>query len=241
MKILTTEGGTKVINILSGRSNVFLICRGDFNILVDTSPGIYRKKLGSLLKKLNISRIGYLVLTHSHYDHAGNASFIKEKYGARVIINHDEAGFLERGENIVPKGTNPFSGALIRIFSLIFVRLARYEPCMPDISAGSLYVFKEAVFNVHILHTPGHTQGSMSVIVDNEIALVGDAMFGIFRDKIMPPFGNDRDQIVKSWGTLLDTGCRIFLPSHGGQRLRDTVERNYKKECGKIAGKYIPA
>jgi hydroxyacylglutathione hydrolase len=237
MKILTTEGGTKVINILSGRSNVFLICRGEFNILVDTSPGSYRKRLDSLLKKLNISKIAYLVLTHSHYDHAENASFIKETYGARVIINQDEAGFLERGENIVPKGTNPFSGVLISIFSRLFIRLARYEPCTPDISAGTYYEFKEAGFNVHIIHTPGHTTGSMSVIVDNEIALVGDAMFGIFRGRIMPPFGNDKAQIVKSWGTLLDTDCRIFLPSHGKPRLRDTVERNYTKICGKNAGK----
>jgi glyoxylase-like metal-dependent hydrolase (beta-lactamase superfamily II) len=237
MKILTTGGGTKVINILSGRSNVFLILKSEFNILVDTSPGTYRRKLDTLLKKLNISRIDYLVLTHSHYDHAENAGFIKKTYGARVIINQEEAGFLERGENIVPKGTHPLPGALISIFSPLFVRLARYEPCAPDISAGSLYEFKEPGLNVHIIHTPGHTQGSMSVIVDNEIALVGDAMFGIFRDKIMPPFGNDKDQIVRSWGKLLETGCRIFLPSHGKPRLRDTVERNYKKECGKIAGK----
>ena len=237
MKILTTEGGTKVINLLSGRSNVFLICKGEFIILVDTGPGSYRKKLDSLLKKLNIARIDYLVLTHSHYDHAENASFIKETYRARVIINQEEVSFLERGENIVPKGTNPFSGALIRIFSLVFVRLARYEPCVPDISTGALYEFNEPGLNVHIIHTPGHTQGSMSVIVDNEIAIVGDAMFGIFRDKIMPPFGNDKDQMVRSWGTLLETGCRIFLPSHGGPRSRDMVERNYNKESGKTAGK----
>ena len=39
-------------------------------------------------------------------------------------------------------------------------------------------------FNGYILHTPGHSPGSQSIIIDNEIALAGDSMFGIF-----PRFG----------------------------------------------------
>jgi hypothetical protein len=67
------------------------------------------------------------------------------------------------------------------------------------------------------------------VIVNGELALVGDAMFGVFRNSIFPPFADDVPQMVKSWGKLLDTGCSLFLPSHGSANSRALVEREYTK------------
>jgi hydroxyacylglutathione hydrolase len=84
-------------------------------------------------------------------------------------------------------------------------------------------------FNATILHTPGHTPGSMSLIVDGEIALVGDCMFGVFKGSAFPPFALDTRQMIESWGKLLDTGCRLFLPSHGTSDSRELVERDYNK------------
>jgi glyoxylase-like metal-dependent hydrolase (beta-lactamase superfamily II) len=49
---------------------------------------------------------------------------------------------------------------------------------------------------------------------NHEIAIVGDAMFGVFRGSVLPPFGDDIGQMIQSWGSLLDTGCSVFLPAH---------------------------
>ena len=65
------------------------------------------------------------------------------------------------------------------------------------------------------------------VIVDNEIALVGDAMIGKFPGSIFPPFADNVPVLVSSWGKLLRTGSLLFLPSHGTQNNRRLVEKCY--------------
>ncbi|MDT8393214.1 MAG: hypothetical protein RQ761_05190 [Bacteroidales bacterium] len=78
------------------------------------------------------------------------------------------------------------------------------------------------------------TADSLSVIVDNEIAIVGDALFGISRRSVMPPFANDRALMVKSWHKLLETGCNIFLPGHGSEVDRILLEYSYNRYKNKF-------
>jgi glyoxylase-like metal-dependent hydrolase (beta-lactamase superfamily II) len=88
-------------------------------------------------------------------------------------------------------------------------------------------------FNAYILHTPGHSSGSVSIIVDDEIALVGDTMFGIFPWSVFPPFADDVKQMTESWGKLLETNCRLFLPGHGTANKRSLVQKNILLRKGK--------
>jgi glyoxylase-like metal-dependent hydrolase (beta-lactamase superfamily II) len=69
----------------------------------------------------------------------------------------------------------------------------------------------------------------MSLIVDDEIALVGDCMFGVFKGSAFPPFALDVKQMIISWGKLLNTGCHLYLPSHGTADSRELVQRDYDK------------
>jgi glyoxylase-like metal-dependent hydrolase (beta-lactamase superfamily II) len=84
-------------------------------------------------------------------------------------------------------------------------------------------------FNAFVMHTPGHSPGSISVIIDNEIAIVGDAMFGVFRNSVFPPFADDLKQMVLSWGKLLETECTSFLPGHGTEKNRGLLQRQFEK------------
>ena len=90
-------------------------------------------------------------------------------------------------------------------------------------------------FNGYILHTPGHSPGSQSIIVDNEIALVGDAMFGVFPGSIFPPFADNEEELITSWGKLIQTGCRLFLPSHGTADKSDLLKIEYQKRTPRIS------
>ncbi|MBP1668661.1 MAG: Zn-dependent hydrolase, partial [Bacteroidetes bacterium] len=104
-----------------------------------------------------------------------------------------------------------------------------YDPCKADLVIEERFDLNDLGFNAYILHTPGHTPGSISLIVDDEIALVGDCMFGVFRNSAFPPFALDSDQLIESWKKLLDTGCRLFLPSHGAQDSRNLVQWDYTR------------
>jgi hydroxyacylglutathione hydrolase len=225
MKTWMTTGSFKIINILSGRSNVFFVTDGTTNILVDTSPKFMRGRLFQNLRKLDIKHIDYLVLTHSHFDHVANAAVIKEKYGARVIIHESERKNLETGKNPLIKGTNPFAMLIIWLFIRNFDKYFNFESCLADEVVGEHFYLPGFNKRIYLLHTPGHTPGSMSLIVDDEIALVGDAMFGIFPASVFPPFALNEEQLRRSWAKLLETGCRLFLPAHGSANSRELVER----------------
>jgi len=73
-----TPGGCTVYPITKGRSNTYLVFDGGDSILADTS---HRGALKGLTDKLDDlldgKKLSWLVLTHSHYDHAENAAVVK--------------------------------------------------------------------------------------------------------------------------------------------------------------------
>ena len=228
-----TSNGLYIEQITSGRSNVFLITWKDKVVLVDTSVARNLSKIERRLQNLNIEHIDYLALTHSHYDHSANADCIRKKYGAKIIVHRSEADYFSRGENILPLGTNKITRFVTNQFGKKYLSMFNTYPCEADVLIDDEYIIPGFDNLLRIIHTPGHTSGCISLIADNEIALVGDAMFGVFPGSIFPPYGNDVDNMVKSWKKLLDTGCKTFLPSHGSANKRALVIKGWKKRSQK--------
>lgn len=225
MKTWQTKNGHTITRVLSGRSNVFLLTNGGVNILIDTSPGFLWTKLHRRLKHLNVKYIDYLVLTHVHFDHANNAQNIKNEYTAKVIVHEAEAKYLAEGQPLLTKGSNLFTRFLLNTLSGISATIIKCNPCAYDIAVGERFEFDSFGINAYIIHTPGHSQGSVSLIVDDEIAITGDTLFGIFPWSVFPPFLQDVSKLLVSWRKLLDTGCSLFLPSHGYGVSRNLLEK----------------
>lgn len=229
MKVWRTARGTTITRLLAGRSNVFLVSRGGRRVLVDTGPAWEWRTLERRLRRMGIAALDALVLTHAHFDHAGSAARLQKAFAAPVILQCAEAEALASGESVLPGGTNRFARFLVACLRRLAAGRARCAPCRADVQAGERLDLGEYGINAYALHTPGHTPGSQSVVVDDEIALVGDAMFGVFPGSAFPPFATDAGRLVESWGRLLGTGCRLFLPSHGSADSRRLLERDYKR------------
>jgi glyoxylase-like metal-dependent hydrolase (beta-lactamase superfamily II) len=220
-----------IYRLLAGRSNVFLVKNDQVEILIDSSWKLARPRLKRALTKLNYSQeksVCVLFLTHAHFDHAENAAWVQNEYHPHVIIHQSECDFLKAGRNSKIAGSNKF---IRRLFpSLIQNWLNstyRYPITKPEITFTERLELQDFGMDATILHTPGHTQGSSSLIINDEIAIVGDAMHGVFPNTAFPPFAVDNDQLIASWGKLLKTRCRLFLPSHGNALQRERIEQEY--------------
>ena len=169
-----------------------------------------------------------LVLTHCHFDHAENAAKVQAKYETPIVVHHSEAGLLAGGKNPPIRGTIMLTRLLTRLLVFRQAQLfLQYAPADPDVLVDDVYDLAPFGFHGRILHTPGHTPGSVCVIIDDEIAIVGDTLFGGFKGSVFPPFGADVRLMVGSWQKLLETGCTVFLPAHGKQRSRALLGRQF--------------
>jgi hydroxyacylglutathione hydrolase len=232
MKTWKTRRGVILHQLDFGRSGVFLIKQDEMTLLVDTSIPQDGLKLASGLMEMGYSParpVDYLVLTHSHFDHAGNAAMIQGEFLATVVVHTLENEFLQKGSSPVPHGTSWVVDQLITTFGRLAGGMTEFPALAGDILVDESLDLTEKGLPVKLIHTPGHTQGSISVIVDGEIALTGDAMFGIRPGRTFPPFGNDPKEIIRSWKVLLDSGCSTFIPSHGQERSREVLQRNYER------------
>jgi len=62
-------------------------------------------------------------------------------------------------------------------------------------------------------------------------------MFGVFPWSVYPPFANDPLELLESWGKLLHTMCKVFIPSHGSANQKSLVEKDFNR---RIAFKISP-
>jgi glyoxylase-like metal-dependent hydrolase (beta-lactamase superfamily II) len=69
-----------------------------------------------------------------------------------------------------------------------------------------------------VIYTPGHTMGSMSVLMESGEAIVGDLAMNTRLLRLspgMPVFADDISLIKLSWKKLLDLGAKTIYPAHG--------------------------
>ncbi len=201
-----------------------LDCTGGY-LLIDTDyPKYYRRfarKLGSL--GIALSDIKYLLLTHHHDDHAGFAAELVRSAGCQVIAHRHAVLPLSQGRS---EGTdNPVNRrcqATLALYALVH-REYRFPPLtltardvVVEGDDGSL--LKEIGIDGVILHTPGHTRDSISVLQSEGSAFVGDAAMNFLRWTGMghrPIVVENIEIVYESWQKLRERGARIIYPSHG--------------------------
>lgn len=224
-----------VINVPMGHSNSYLIISGGQGLLVDAGCPGKIKNVQIALEKNNLmfTDIVLVILTHTHYDHTGCLADIKKRSGAKVLVHASEKGYLEKGMTPFPEGTIWFSKIISGIGNLLMVSKSKYQPVNPDIVIRGDYDLGEYIPGAKVITTPGHTSGSISLVIRDEAAFVGDTLFNVVPWSVFPPFANDIPELLKSWGRLIAAGCGTFYPGHGKpitlQKLKASYEQKDKK------------
>jgi glyoxylase-like metal-dependent hydrolase (beta-lactamase superfamily II) len=227
---------TKTVTQISlGQVNVFLV-RGQAGcVLVDTGNPDYADVILEKLKEHGVAPddVCLILITHGHTDHFGSAAELQERTGALVAVHALDADAMRRGIN-PPDSFQP-TGRLLTLLMRIPVvqRLLdsnRAPPCEPNILfAGEETRLDEYGVAGRVIHTPGHTHGSVSVLLDSGEAIIGDAvmtkMMGLIRKPGHPFIAWDLAQNRDSVRQLLVHSPHTICVGHGGPFAAEDVFR----------------
>ncbi|MBI9106648.1 MAG: MBL fold metallo-hydrolase [Spirochaetales bacterium] len=171
--------------------------------------------------------IKLIIITHGHFDHTGSLSEIKEKTGASILINQSEGLLLKKGISPPVILTNKWIRKLSRLDKDLVV-----PQVIPDIMVDGNFTLTDYGLDARVIHTPGHTAGSLSVIIEGRDAIVGDlAMnFGLLsRFSYIPIIAVNMKEVYQSWRKIIDMGVQTIYPAHGKVISIDVLKNSLSK------------
>jgi len=195
----------------------FLIHRPGEAILVDCGNTGSEVKILEKFKDLGLEpgMLKLLVLTHEHFDHAGSARSLKELTGCRIMIHRLAAERLRKGLSPIPSGTRWKAKLLVSVGRVFARRLMHYPGAEPDLLADDRFDLESFGFPGMVIHAPGHTEGSMVVLMKDGELVAGDTLFGLENKQHFPPFAEDLPALLRSWEMIRELQVKTIFPAHG--------------------------
>ena len=214
----------KKINL--SMTTCYLLPVHDKYMLIDTGYERDIKKFYRELKRhgLDIGDIAYLLLTHYHDDHVGLVQEVVSKnQSCRVIMHKNSPARLKTGDNDLSKSS--YINKRIAIVVGLAKKLAKsgFPPYIvreKDIIIPEDISFSDLGIDIdgRIVYTPGHTDDSISAILDNGVCFCGDAaanMLSFLKTKHCVIVVEDLNEYYASWEKLMKDGITMLYPGHG--------------------------
>lgn len=190
------------VHYLPGRgfdANVFLV-DGEEPFLVDTGTGTrVDDTFGQLRRIVAPQEIDRIILTHCHFDHAGGARVLSDRLNSELFIHRLDAPSVESGDDRKTQA------------SMFGEHMEKMEVTAIDEGES----FSSGQEEYRVIHTPGHSVGSIALYNDERASLIGgDTVFvgGIGRWDLP---GGDYEALVESLKQLLELEPVDLYPGHG--------------------------
>jgi glyoxylase-like metal-dependent hydrolase (beta-lactamase superfamily II) len=175
-------------------ANVYLL--PDAGVLIDT--GISGSDtLAAVSRFMPPEDLEMVVLTHAHYDHSGALVDIVKRSGAGIALHRDDAPLLCDNQGSV---------------AVMFGAVA------PDVGVDRLLLDGDVIAGVglEVIHTPGHTPGSICLYQrESKVLFSGDTVFGGGGVGRVDLFGGDAAALVRSIERLTKLDIEVLYPGHG--------------------------
>ncbi|HVT73323.1 MAG TPA: MBL fold metallo-hydrolase [Lacunisphaera sp.] len=200
-----------LVRIKCAVSNAYLLL-GERPVLVDTgAPGDLQRILATLQASgVEPKQLGLILLTHGHSNHAGGAAELRRRSGANIALHVGDRPLAAQGGN----GVMAAQGALGRLVRPFVDE--QYEPFEPDLAFRAGFPLEPYGIPAKVVITPGHTPGSVSVVLASGEAIIGDVLRGsmVWPNRASPHFFcNDPELNARS---LLRLSREGLLRCHPG-------------------------
>ncbi len=185
-----------IVNVGYRSTNYWVVSAGRARVLIDLgwpgTMGLLRANLARL--DVPLSEIRYAIATHFHPDHAGLAQPLKDA-GVPLLLADVQVAWAPTLATIVKSGDG-----------YIDLRMDDNVVVTCDQSRATL-----AAVGLHgqLVHTPGHSADSISLLLDTGEVFTGD---------LTPPalaVADDATTVAASWARLRALGARLVYPGHG--------------------------
>ena len=210
----------QIIPFVTGINTSYII-KDQGIVMVDGAPFKKASSFTGLLERHGIKpgEIKLIVLTHGDFDHVGGVRKIKELTGAKIAIHKNDSEHLEHGIFHWPEGATPWGKLSRFLFKPFMAYLGSFQPAKADIllDDGGL-TLKGYGIRGRVVHTPGHTPGSVSVLLETGDAFTGCLAHNRFPFVLrpsLPIYAKDLDLLKKSWKVVIGQGAKTIYPGHG--------------------------
>ena len=166
-------------------------------VVVD--PGDDIPAIQAVLKRHGLS-VKYIVITHAHIDHIAGAQHLKRLTGAPILYNQNDLPLVKMMD-----------------VQASWLRVPTPEVAPPDALLTEGQTLAISGVSGTILHTPGHTQGSLCLYLPEQaILLAGDTLFAGSVGRTDLPGGDSRQLIRSIHSRLLTLSDDVIvIPGHG--------------------------
>lgn len=186
---------------------IYLIDFSGHLALIDAGCGRALDKLLRNIESLGVQPAGIacLLITHCHFDHTGGARALRDRLGCPVVMHERDAGFLERGDNVVTaaawygaslepcpvdrKLTGPREDIALGDRTITAIHIPGHSPgsvAYLTASAGHTVVFAQDVhgpLHPSLLSDPADYRASLQRLIDLDADILCEGHYGIFKDK----------------------------------------------------------
>lgn len=222
--------GAPIARIELTQSNAYVI-EGRHSILIDTGSASDMLALETGLRELDLrpGDLSLAVVTHAHHDHAGLAHELQAAYGVKIMLGEGDADQAAAGvdDDLHPQNVTGF-----------FLKpwlVKEFPEVQADVLVGAAPTsLRPWGLDGQVIEMPGHTRGSIVVLLSNHVAFVGDEMLGgYFGGAFFPHhpgehyYQADPQANRANVKKLLAMGVETFYLGHGGPVARADVERAY--------------
>jgi glyoxylase-like metal-dependent hydrolase (beta-lactamase superfamily II) len=196
---LAAPARVTIVNVGYRSTNYWVVSAGTQRLLVDLGyPGTMGAMRANLRRMgVPLSEIRYGLATHYHMDHAGLAQELKLA-GVAILVLEPQVPAIP----LLQGWMKPEDHYLdITLHDNVTIPLVQSRALLAEMGIGG-----------EILHTPGHSDDSVSLLLDDGAVFTGDLTHPAFATEAQAP------AIAASWRLLRDHGASRVYPGHGPVR-----------------------